>query len=143
MAPGESVSGLEDEYELSGGVPKLIYVRSPAPEREERLKDMLSRIRDDDRVSYKSFSTPAQLRRLIEEDLALLLTERFALTQAQAAGDRAEEGMEESRASPAALPVQPSPLVGREWELAEVAHLLLDEDVKLVTLLGPGGIGKT
>ena len=31
VAPEESVSGLEDEYNLSGEWPKLIYVKSPAP----------------------------------------------------------------------------------------------------------------
>jgi hypothetical protein len=31
VAPGEDVSGLEDEYRLSGDRPKLIYVKKPAP----------------------------------------------------------------------------------------------------------------
>ena len=39
------------------------------------------------------------------------------------------------------LPVQLSSFVGREAELAELARLLNDE--RLVTLIGPGGIGKT
>ena len=39
------------------------------------------------------------------------------------------------------LPVQPTPLVGRERELAEAADLL--ETHRLLTLVGPGGIGKT
>ena len=29
VAPGEQISGLEDEYELSDGMPRLIYVKSP------------------------------------------------------------------------------------------------------------------
>jgi predicted ATPase/DNA-binding SARP family transcriptional activator len=41
------------------------------------------------------------------------------------------------------LPVQPTPFLGREMELAELARLLTDPDVRLVTLLGPGGMGKT
>lgn len=36
VAPGEAVSGLEDEYRLCGDKPKLIYVKMPAPERRER-----------------------------------------------------------------------------------------------------------
>ncbi len=51
VAPDETVSGLEDEYNLSGSRPKLIYVKSPAPDREPRLKDLLDRIRDDDHAS--------------------------------------------------------------------------------------------
>jgi Domain of unknown function (DUF4062) len=36
VAPGQQISGLEDEYELSAGLPRLIYVKSPAPDREPR-----------------------------------------------------------------------------------------------------------
>jgi Domain of unknown function (DUF4062) len=34
VAPGEEVSGLEEEYELARELPKLIYIKSPAAERE-------------------------------------------------------------------------------------------------------------
>src|SRR5512143_1518232 len=68
VAPGETISGLEDEYRLSGDKPKLIYIKSPAPDREPRLKDLLARIRGEDAVSYKYFATAAELRELIEND---------------------------------------------------------------------------
>jgi predicted ATPase len=41
------------------------------------------------------------------------------------------------------LPAQSTPFVGRSKEVAAVRELLLSEDVRLVTLLGPGGMGKT
>jgi len=37
------------------------------------------------------------------------------------------------------LPVQPTPLIGREHEIATLGQLLRREDVHLVTLTGPGG----
>lgn len=41
------------------------------------------------------------------------------------------------------LPPSPTPFVGREAELAELAELVANPDCRLVTLVGPGGIGKT
>jgi predicted ATPase/DNA-binding SARP family transcriptional activator len=41
------------------------------------------------------------------------------------------------------LPEQPTPFAGRERELAQVLALLRDPRVRLVTLTGPGGSGKT
>jgi predicted ATPase len=41
------------------------------------------------------------------------------------------------------LPSQPTPFIGREAEVKAVADLLMREDVRLVSALGPGGTGKT
>jgi predicted ATPase len=144
VAPGETISGLEDEYQLSGS-PKLIYVKTPANEREDRLKTLLKQIQSDDQVSYKSFSTPRELQELLENDLALLLTERFA---ASLFLERAQEPQRvpvnpEYVLPPSNLPESPTPLIGREVELQKISSLLEKQEVRLVTLTGPGGVGKT
>jgi predicted ATPase/class 3 adenylate cyclase/DNA-binding CsgD family transcriptional regulator len=41
------------------------------------------------------------------------------------------------------LPIQPTWLVGREREAQAIEDLLLRNEVRLVTLTGPGGVGKT
>jgi predicted ATPase/DNA-binding SARP family transcriptional activator len=41
------------------------------------------------------------------------------------------------------LPAPANETIGREGELAEVGELLVDPDVRLVSLVGPGGVGKT
>ncbi|MCC6179762.1 MAG: hypothetical protein IT305_30995 [Chloroflexi bacterium] len=46
-------------------------------------------------------------------------------------------------AHPQNLPVHRSALIGREREIADVSNLLLRPDIGLVTLIGPGGTGKT
>jgi predicted ATPase/class 3 adenylate cyclase len=41
------------------------------------------------------------------------------------------------------LPRQPTPFLGREQEVGDVVALLRRDDVQLLTLVGPGGTGKT
>lgn len=43
----------------------------------------------------------------------------------------------------ATLPTPPTPLIGREDELGGIAHLLANAECRLISLVGPGGIGKT
>ncbi len=45
--------------------------------------------------------------------------------------------------APHNLPVQSTPFIGREKELAEITQLLADPTCRLLTLVGPGGSGKT
>ena len=136
VAPGEEVSGLEDEYGLSGDRPKLIYVKTPAPKREPRLSELLARIQRDDRVSYRPFGDPGELRSLVADDLAVLLTESFSASAAPRAGPSRSEPLP-------ALPRPPTRLVGRDGDVARVLGLLADPTTRMVTLFGAGGIGKS
>lgn len=144
VAPGERVSGLEDEYLLAPGKPKLVYIKEPADAREPRLAELLDRIRSDDTASYTYFSTADELRELVEADLATLLAERFVQSrhpQPAAAVVDGEDGEPE-----AALPLLPSALtelIGRERELDDIERMLRQRAARMVTLTGPGGIGKS
>jgi hypothetical protein len=126
--PGMEVSGLEDEYRLSAGKPRLIYTKKTS-RREPPLASLLEMIRAEGVVSYLPFEDTGEPGPLVADDLALLLTDRF---------DRLPS------APPAApLPVMRRPLVGRVEELRAVTGMLLRADVGLVTLTGPEGVGKT
>jgi Mrp family chromosome partitioning ATPase len=138
VAPDMDISGLEDEFLLAGHKPKLIYIKQPAPDREPRLKELLDRIKGDSRISYKYFSTAAELRELIESDLAVMLSEAFeaaagAPTLAEAAPIRPLSN----------VPIPRDSLIGRERELSAVQDLLLRDAAGLVTITGTGGAGKS
>ncbi len=134
VGPGMRVSGLEEEFELSHDLPRLLYVKAPATDREPRLTALLDRISGE--VSYRPFETPAELGRLVRDDLAALLSERFAAGLPGAGATAGSPG-------PPPLPVSLTSLFGREGAIEELAALLVRPQVRLVTLTGPGGVGKT
>jgi predicted ATPase len=134
IGPDMEISGLEDEFLLSDGMPRLLYVKTPAPDREPGLTAMIERLQSTGSESYRSFRDCDELDRLVRDDLALLLSERFA-----AAGDAAPAAPARSRT----LPVPSTSLVGRDQDIADATELLGAPDVRLVTITGAGGIGKT
>ncbi|HEY4466113.1 MAG TPA: DUF4062 domain-containing protein [Streptosporangiaceae bacterium] len=137
LVPGAQVSGLEEEFGLSGGLPRLLYVKAPAPDREPRLADLLARIEAEASASYRHFRTPAELGRLVRDDLAVLLSDRFA------AGHAAPARAAGRGPQPLPLPVSTTSLLGRQQAIGEVAGLVERSGARLVTLTGPGGVGKT
>lgn len=132
-APGMDVSGLEDEFNLSAGKPRLVYIESGV-DREPEMDAFLERVRDAG-LSYKHFASVAELESLLADDLVVLLTERFRTPD--------DEAIAPEPAQPAPLPDLPTPFLGREAEVAELSAHLARSDVRLLTLVGAGGIGKT
>jgi predicted ATPase/class 3 adenylate cyclase len=71
------------------------------------------------------------------------LREPERLHQLVIPGLRADFPHVKSLRSVSSLPATTTPLVGREGDLDQVTALLSADDVRLVTLTGPGGVGKT
>jgi predicted ATPase len=136
VAPGETISGLEDEFRLSDGMPRLLYLKRPAEAVEPRLQAMLDEVSEQGSASYRHFTDAAELAALLEDDLAALLSERFMAPPAAATPPDGR------RPRPAAAPVPLTPTLGRDRDIAAVAELLGGQ-ARLVTVTGPGGVGKT
>ena len=141
IGPEMEISGLEDEFRLSVSKPRLLYVKAPAPQREARLTALIEELQTQGTVSYRSFRTPQELGRLVRTDLAVLLSERFAAGDPGAA--RSPPAPVGPARLPRSLPAASTSLIGRERDVSEISKLLETDGVRLVTLTGPGGVGKT
>ena len=65
------------------------------------------------------------------------------LSEFEAAARRSTTARSRDDTSVYRVPAPPTSLVGREYEVETIATLLRKEDVRLMTLIGPGGVGKT
>jgi predicted ATPase/DNA-binding XRE family transcriptional regulator len=85
------------------------------------------------------------LRTSIYRDTARRLTEALGLIGEDLARfERAARGRREApRQIRSEIPVPPTPLIGRDHEVDQACDALSSDDVRLLTLTGPGGIGKT
>ena len=84
-------------------------------------------------MSYKGFSSTEELEGLVADDLSMLLSESFIDVRSATPVTRPRF----------TLPADTTMFLGRAAELAELHSLLARDEVRMVTLTGPGGIGKT
>lgn len=89
----------------------------------------------DEELGVEPEAETVQLYEAIEEGALPPLPVSFAAT--------AEDLAETTRTPIRNLPAQPAPFVGRVDELAKIDGLLGDPACRLLTLVGPGGVGKT
>ena len=100
-------------------------------------------------VAAQNPDAPAPLCWVIERCLAKAPDKRYVSTRDLARELAAirdhfpRQATKQAEPHPAKLPVQRTGFVGREKEVAAAKELLLREEVRLVTVTGPGGIGKT
>jgi predicted ATPase/serine/threonine protein kinase len=100
-------------------------------------------------IGAQNPEVPAPLCWAIERCLAKEPDKRYVSTRDLARElatirDRlSEQPLKRAGTRPANIPAQRTGFVGREREVAAAKELLLRQDVRLVTVTGPGGIGKT
>jgi predicted ATPase/serine/threonine protein kinase len=129
-------------YEMMTG--KRAFQRSTPAE------TMVAILRDQpEPIGVQNPDVPAPLCWAIERCLAKDPDERYVSTRELARELAAirerflEKPARPAETRPTHLPVQRTRFVGREKEVAAAKELLLRQDVRLVTITGPGGIGKS
>lgn len=127
-------------YEMVTGFPTF---------RKKTHAETAAAILRDEPERARMLQAPPPFLWIVERCLAKDPKQRYASTQdlardLAAVRDRlADAPAHHSEPRSNSLPVQRTAFIGREQEMAALRQLLSRADVRLVTLTGPGGIGKT
>ena len=153
MSPEQATGGVvdfrSDQFSF-GSVLYEMVTGFPTFRKKTYAETMAAILRDEpERLGSRMPQAPPPFIWIVERCLAKDPKERYASTQdlardLAAVRDRlAETSTRSSETRPDNLPVQRTAFIGREHEAAALRQLLTRGDVQLVTLTGPGGIGKT
>ncbi|MCA1612318.1 MAG: tetratricopeptide repeat protein, partial [Acidobacteria bacterium] len=149
QASGRPVDFRSDQFAF-GSVLYEMAIGKQAFRRETFPETLTAIIREEpESMALLNPRLPAPLCWIIQRCLAKDPRERYASTQDLARDlaevrDRFLKAPRETRESrPTKLPVQRTGFIGRVKETAALKQLLLRQDAYVVTLTGPGGIGKT
>src|SRR6202046_1723443 len=149
QATGGEVDFRSDQFSF-GSVLYEMVTGFPAFRKKNHAETTAAILRDEpERLGSRMLQAPPPFVWIVERCLAKDPNERYASTQdlardLAAVRDRlAEASTRPSESRPNNLPVQRTAFIGREPEATALRQLLSRVDVQLVTLTGPGGIGKT
>jgi predicted ATPase len=129
------------QYWLAGMAAGLSYCHKAASTDEERLAGLIYAAANLKRyAALFGIPVPAEGKQLYDPaHWAQRQAGGVSATSTEASETRPPGGGE----TPHNLPAQPTPFIGREEEVRAARKLLTDQAVRLVTLTGPGGTGKT
>ncbi len=149
QATGGEVDFRSDQFSF-GSVLYEMVTGLPAFQKKTHAETTAAILRDEpERLGARMLHAPAPFIWIVERCLAKDPKQRYASTRdlacdLAAVRDRlADTPARESEPRPNNLPLQRTAFIGREHETAGLRQLLSRIDVQLVTLTGPGGIGKT
>ena len=149
QATGERLDFRSDQFSF-GLVLYEMVTGKRAFKRGTAAETMVAILRDQpEPIAMLNRDAPAPLCWAVERCLAKEPDKRYVSTrelarELTAIRDRfSEKPAKQPEIRPANLPAQRTGFVGREKEIAAAKELLLRNDVRLVTITGPGGIGKT
>jgi predicted ATPase/tRNA A-37 threonylcarbamoyl transferase component Bud32 len=149
QATGNEVDFRSDQFSF-GSVLYEMVTGLPAFRKKTYAETTAAILRDEpERLGARMLQAPAPFIWIVERCLAKDAKDRYASTRdlardLAAVRDRlADAPARPSEPRPNNLPLQRTAFIGREHEEAALRKLLDCEDARLVTLTGPGGIGKT